>query len=308
MNAIHIPNPEQGMADTTKNMSGKTVLITGATSGIGEVAALELARKGARVVLVGRDRAKAEATAAMIRKESGRTDVEYLLADLSSQAEVRKLAEEVKSRYPRIDVLVNNAGAMISPRRESVEGIEMTWALNHMAYFLLTDLLLDTLKASAPSRIVIVASDAHRMVPGINFDDVEGKKSYKPFRIYGQSKLANILFTRELSRRLEGSGVTANCLHPGFVATNFTTGKGWLYWAMRQLARVVAITPVEGARTTVYLASSPEVEGVSGGYFAKSKPANPTAAARDDEAARRLWTLSESMVKADVGSESHSAA
>jgi retinol dehydrogenase 12 len=197
---------------------------------------------------------------------------------------------------------------MFSPRRESVDGIEMTWALNHLAYFLLTDLLLDTLKASSPSRVVSVASDAHRMVPGIDFDDVEGKRSYKPFRNYGQSKLANILFTRELARRLEGSGVTANCLHPGFVATNFTTGKGWLYWAMRQLARVVAITPEEGARTTVYLASSPEVEGVSGGYFAKSKPSKTTAAGRDDEAARRLWTLSEGMVKADVSRGSPSTA
>ena len=287
------------MADAPKTMSGKTVVVTGATSGIGEVAALELARKGARVILVGRDRARAEATSSMIRKESGNPEVEYLLADLSSEAEVRRLAGEIKERCPRLDVLINNAGAMFSPRRESVDGIEMTWTLNHLAYFLLTDLLLDTLKASAPSRIVNVASDAHRMVRGIDFDDVEGKMSYKPFRIYGQSKLANILFTRELARRLEGSGVTANCLHPGFVATNFTTGEGWLFWAFRQAARVFAITPEEGAKTTVYLASSPEVEGVSGGYFAGSKSARPSAAAKDDEAARRLWTLSEGMVKAD---------
>ena len=286
------------MADESKTMSGKTCLVTGATSGIGEVAALELARKGARVVLVGRSREKAEATAAEIRKESGNPEVEYLLADLSSEAEVRRLAGEVKSRYPRLDVLINNAGAMISPRRESVDGIEMTWALNHMAYFLLTDLLLDTLKASAPSRVVSVASDAHRMVSGIDFDDVEGKKSYKAFRNYGQSKLANILFTRELARRLEGSGVTANCLHPGFVATNFSSGKGFTFRLFQVLAKVIAITPEQGARTTVYLASSPEVEGVTGGYFAKEKPSKPTAAARDDEAARRLWTLSEAMVGA----------
>ena len=284
------------MTDATGSMGGKTVLVTGATSGIGEVAARELAGKGARVVLVGRSAPKCEATSAMIRRATGTSAVEYLVADLSSRAEIRRLAAEIKARYPRLDVLVNNAGAMFSPRRESVDGIEMTWALNHLGYFLLTELLLDTLKASAPSRIVNVASEAHRMVPGINFDDVEGKRSYKPFRIYGQSKLANILFTRELARRLEGSGVTANCLHPGFVATNFTTGKGWIYWAMRQLARAVAITPEDGARTTVYLASSPEVEGVTGEYFAKSKVAKPTRAALDDAAARRLWELSERMV------------
>ena len=187
---------------------------------------------------------------------------------------------------------------MIAPRKVGVDGIEMTWALNHLGYFLLTDLLLDTLKASAPSRIVNVASDAHRMVSGIDFDDVEGKKSHKPFRNYSQSKLANILFTRELARRLEGSGVTANCLHPGLVATNFTSGEGVTFRLFRVIAKLFAITPEKGAETTIYLASSPEVEGVTGGYFAESKPSKPTAAARDDGAARRLWALSESMVSA----------
>ena len=185
---------------------------------------------------------------------------------------------------------------MIAPRRESVDGIEMTWALNHLGYFLLTDLLLDTLKASAPARVVNVASEAHRMVGGINFDDVEFKKSYRSFQVYSQSKLANILFTRELARRLDGSGVTANCLHPGFVATNFTTGTGPTFWIFRQMARLLAITPEDGARTTIYLASSPEVEGATGGYYAKSRPAKPTRAALDDAAARRLWELSERMV------------
>jgi NAD(P)-dependent dehydrogenase (short-subunit alcohol dehydrogenase family) len=287
---------DANMTDSTRSMDGKTCLVTGATSGIGEVAALELARKGARVVLVGRSREKAEATADRIRREADNPSVEYLLADLSSQAEVRRLAEEVKGRYPRLDELINNAGAMFAPRRESVDGIEMTWALNHLAYFLLTDLLLDTLKAGAPSRIVNVASDAHRMVRGIDFDDVEGKKGYKPFRNYGQSKLANILFTRELARRLEGTGVTANCLHPGFVATNFTSGEGWIFWVFQQMARFFAITPEEGAKTTVYLASSPEVEGTSGEYFVKCRKAKPTPAALDDAAARRLWELSERMV------------
>ncbi len=284
------------MADASGNMGGKTVVITGATSGIGEVAAKELAGKGARVVLIGRSLAKCEATAAMIRQATGNPDVDYLVADLSSQADIRRLASDLKGRFPRIDVLINNAGAMFDPRQESVDGIEMTWALNHLGYFLLTDLLLDTLKGSAPSRIVNVASDAHRMVSGIDFDDVEGKKRYSPFRNYSQSKLANILFTRELARRLEGTGVTANCLHPGFVATNFAGGDGWTSRFFKLMAKVFAITPENGAKTTIYLASSPEVEGTTGGYFAKSKPARPTAAGRDDQAARRLWELSERMV------------
>jgi len=288
------------MTDATGSMGGKTVLVTGATSGIGEVAARELAGKGARVVLVGRSAAKCEATSAMIRRATGNPAIDCLVADLSSQAEVRRLADEVKARYPRLDVLINNAGAMFAPRREGVDGIEMTWALNHLGYFLLTDLLLDTLKASAPSRVVSVASDAHRMVSGIDFDDVEGKKSYRPLKSYSQSKLANILFARELARRLEGSGVTANCLHPGFVATNFTTGKGLTFRIFQAMAKVFAISPEQGAKTTIYLASSPAVEGVTGGYFAKSRPAKPTAAGRDDEAARRLWALSEGMTRASA--------
>ena len=284
------------MTDATGSMSGKTIIVTGATSGIGEIAARELAGMGAGVVVIGRSGEKCRATADMIRKATGNPAVDYLVADLSSQDAVRRLAADIKVRYPRIDVLVNNAGAMVSPRRESADGIEMTWALNHLGYFLLTDLLLDTLKASAPSRVVSVASDAHRMVSGINFDDVEGKKGYSPFKNYSQSKLANILFTRELACRIEGSGVTANCLHPGFVATNFTTGKGFTFRVFQAMTKVFAITPEDGAKTTIYLASSPEVEGASGGYYSKCKLAKPTAAGRDDEAARRLWELSKRMV------------
>jgi retinol dehydrogenase-12 len=293
--------PEGDMADATGNMSGKTVVVTGATSGIGEIAARELARKGARVVLVGRSASKCEATAAMIRREVQGAAVDSLVADLSSQADVRRLAGEILDLCPRLDVLVNNAGAMIAPRRESVDGIEMTWALNHLGYFLLTDLLVDRLKASSPSRVVSVASDAHRFAPRINFDDVEGKRSYSPLRAYCQSKLANILFTRELAKRLEGSGVTANCLHPGLVATNFTAGDGFAHKVFRVLARVFAITPEEGAKTTIDLASSPEVEGVTGGYFAKSRPNKPAPQARDDDSARRLWELSERMVATPAG-------
>ncbi len=289
------------MTDATGSMSGKTIIVTGATSGIGEVAARELAGMGARVVLIGRSGEKCQATADMIRKATGNPAVDYLVADLSSQVAIRRLAADIKVRYPRIDVLINNAGAMVSPRRESVDGIEMTWALNHLGYFLLTDLLLDTLKASAPSRVVSVASEAHRMVSGIDFDDVEGKKSYRPLKSYSQSKLANVLFTRELCRRLEGSGVTANSLHPGFVATNFTAGKGLTFRVFQVGAKLFAITPEQGAKTTIYLASSPEVEGQSGGYYSKSKLAKPSAAARDDEAAQKLWELSQRMIQ--LGSE-----
>ena len=278
----------------------KIALITGATSGIGEVAAIELAKQGFRVGVVGRNAAKCAATAAKIKREAATPLVDTFLADLSTQADVHRLADEVKAQYPRLDVLLNNAGAMISPRQESADGIEQTWALNHLAYFLLTDLLLDLLNSTPGARVVSVASDAHRMARnGINFADVERKNSYSAWSAYSQSKLANILFTRELARRLKSSGstVTANCLHPGFVKTNFAEGKGLGFWAFRQLSNVIAISPAKGAETSIYLATSPEVAGKSGGYYAKSRPNKPTAAAQDDAAAKRLWTLSETMTK-----------
>jgi retinol dehydrogenase 12 len=283
------------MTDATASMGGKTVLVTGATAGIGEVTARELARKGARVVLVGRSASKCEATAAMIRRATGSPDVETLVADLSSQADVRKVAGEFLDRHDRLDVLVNNAGAMFTKRRESVDGIEMTFALNHLGYFLLTNLLLDTLKGSSPSRVVSVASDAHRFVSKVDFDDPRGAKKYGGWHAYSQSKLANILFTAELARRLSGTGVTANCLHPGFVASNFTEGNGAMGWMMRRLAGLVAIPVDEGAKTSIYLASSPEVEGITGKYFARVKSAEPTRAAQDQAAAARLWALSEDL-------------
>ena len=291
-----MPEPAKSLA----TMSGKTCLVTGATAGIGLVTARELARRGARVILVGRNRAKCETTAAGIRDDTGNSTVEFLVADLSSQEEIRRLAAEVRERCPRLDVLVNNAGAMYDRRRETVDGFEMTWALNHLAYFLLTSLLLDTLKSSAPARVVNVASNAHGVAPRLDFDDPQAKNRYRAFRVYGHSKLANILFTQELARRLGGTGVTANCLHPGFVATDFTAGNGWLGWAFRIGARLIAIAPDEGAKTSIYLASSPDVEGISGEYFDKCKVAVPSAAARDTEAARRLWRLSEEMTGVPV--------
>ena len=287
--------------DAVPSMSGKTCLVTGATAGIGAVTAESLAGAGAKVLIVGRDPAKCEQTVAGIRDATGNRAVESFVADLSSQKQVRRLAEEVAARHPRLDVLVNNAGAMFDRRIESADGVEMTWALNHLSYFLLTNLLLDTLESSAPARIVNVASDAHGMVRGIDFDDPESKhKSYKAFRVYGQSKLANILFTLELARRLKGSGVTVNSLHPGFVYTSFFENKGMIGRLTKLAATIIAIRPENGARTSVYLASAPEVASVSGQYFVKRKPGVPTPAARDADAAKRLWDLSESMTKAEV--------
>lgn len=283
---------EPGVNET---LVGKTILVTGATSGIGLVTAQALAKRGATLILVGRDHERCLETADRLRRDTNNTAIEPMVADLSYQQDIRTLAENVRARYPRLDVLINNAGGMFSPRQESRDGIEMTWALNHLAYFLLTNLLLDTLKASAPSRIVSVASDAHRMASGINFDDPESKKNYKPFRAYAQSKLANILFTRELAKRLEGTRVTANCLHPGFVSTRFFQKQGFIFTLMKLIAPLMAINPDSGAKTSIYLAASPKVEGISGLYFAKEAPATPRPAALDDSAAARLWKLSETM-------------
>ena len=305
------------MPDRERPMAGKTCLVTGATSGIGRETALALARLGASVVVVGRDPAKCASTVEMIKGATGNDSVESLVADLTSQAEVRRLAREVLERHDRLDVLVNNAGAMYDLRRESVDGIELTLALNHIAYFLLTNLLLDLLKASAPARIVNVASEAHRDVKGFDFDDPQALHLGRSLSAYGRSrvsgslfalllppkhpaflrysetKLANLLFTGELANRLEGTGVTVNALHPGFVATDFTKGNGLLGWFLRRWASLLAISPADGARTSVYLATSPEVEGVTGGYFARSHPLPPSPAALDPEAAVRLWSLSE---------------
>jgi NAD(P)-dependent dehydrogenase (short-subunit alcohol dehydrogenase family) len=273
-------------------LQGKTCLVTGATSGIGLITAVGLARLGARLVLVGRSHERCAAAVEEIHRQTGNRDVDAVEVDLSSQEQVRQFAEGFRRRHDRLDVLVNNAGAMFVPRRESVDGIEMTWALNHLSYFLLTNLLLDALRAAAPSRVVCVASDAHKGVRGIRFEDVQFKTGYRPFRAYSHSKLANVLFTAELARRLEGTAVTANSLHPGFVQTRFFEGEGRLYRLMKFLARFLAIPPEAGARTPIYLAGSPEVEGVSGLYFVKERPATPSRAARDADAARRLWDLS----------------
>lgn len=275
-------------------MQGKVCLVTGATAGIGRVTARELARQGATVIVAGRNAEKSAAVVEQIKQQTGNPNVAYLLADLSSQSEVRALANQFKRQYPRLDVLVNNAGAMFLRRQESADGIEMTFALNHLNYFLLTNLLLDTLIANAPARIVNVASRAHVGVAGLNFDDLQNQKGYFGWRAYGQSKLCNVLFTYELARRLEGTSVSANALHPGLVATRFgsnNTGLSWIW----TFVNLFALSAEEGAQTPIYLAASPEVEGVTGRYFYQSKALPSSKASYDAQAARRLWQVSEQM-------------
>ena len=276
------------------SMEGKTCLVTGATSGIGAVSAEVLARAGATVIVVGRNPERCQATAARLRDATGRAE-EPIVADLSSQADVRRVAASVLDRYPKIDVLLNNAGAVFTRRAESVDGIEMTWALNHLNYFLLTNLLLDRIKASAPARVVSVASDAHKGIKGIDFDDVQATRRYRAMRAYCQSKLANVLFTFELARRLEGTGVTANCVHPGFINSSFFKDKGALAGFFGFFARIGGSSPEAGARTSIHVATSPEVDGVTGRYFEKSRPAASSRASLDPAAARRLWQLSAEM-------------
>ena len=267
------------------------ILVTGATSGIGRVAARELAARGAQVILHGRDSERAEQTRRAIIERVPSASVDVVLADLASQAEVRRLAAEVRQRFPGLDVLVNNAGATFGRRLETVDGLEMTLALNHLAPFLLTNLLLDLLRRNAPARVVTVASGAHQR-SALDFDDLQNRRGYSGFRVYGQSKLCNLYFTYELARRLEGSGVTANALHPGFVATSFGRREGGLMGLLMPIAHRFAISPEEGARTIVYLAASPQVEGVSGKYFFQERPIASSAESYDAEAARRLWKAS----------------
>lgn len=271
------------MSNGTSTLRGKLVLVTGATSGIGLVASERLAQQGARLVLVGRDQAKGE----MALRRVGAEAVHY--ADLSNLTEVRRLGTELLDAYPRIDVLVNNAGALFTKFERTVDGIERTFALNHLAYFLLTRLLLERLKASGSSRIVIVASEAHRGV-GLDFDDLQNARDYDGWTAYRRSKLCNILFARELARRLAGTGVTVNSLHPGFVDTEFgNNNRGLFRWGLAIAKRFAAISPDKGAQTTVHLASSPEVAEVTGLYFDKCRPRTPNDAAQDNAAAKRLW-------------------
>jgi NAD(P)-dependent dehydrogenase (short-subunit alcohol dehydrogenase family) len=272
-------------------MKGKVVVITGATSGIGEVAAQRLAAMGARIVLVARDPARGQKTLAGLGSSGAGAPHSVHYADLSRISEMKRVAAEIAAAEPRIDVLINNAGALFGTRKATADGLEQTFATNHMAYFVLTLGLRDRLFAASPARVVSTASDAHKGY-ALDFDDLQATKSYSAISAYGRSKLCNILFTRELARRWSATGVTANCLHPGFVATRFGDASGGVLSRVVRLAKTFAISPGKGAETIVYLASSPEVSQ-NGEYFYKCRPATPTAAARDDEAARRLWAESE---------------
>ena len=270
-------------------MQGKVVVITGATSGIGQVAAERLAGMGARMVLVARDKARGEAALVRLRQRAPGAAHSIHYADLSRLVEMKRVAAEIAAAEPRIDVLINNAGALFGSRHVTEDGLELTFALNHMAYFVLTHGLRDRLLASAPARVVNTASNAHRRAR-LDFDDLQSAHGYSGFKAYGRSKLANILFTRELARRLAGTGVTANCLHPGFVATRFGDQTGGLLSYAVRMAKIFAISAEEGAETLVYLASAPEVANVSGAYFYKCRPATPTKEAQNDAAAQRLWS------------------
>src|SRR5918995_668077 len=270
-------------------MDDKVCLITGATSGIGKATAMGLASIGASVVMVGRDRGRGEAALAEIKEGSSNASVDLMLADLSSQEDIHRLADEFKEAYPRLDVLINNAGVIRGRRVTTADGLETTFAVNHLAYFLLTNLLLDVLEASAPSRIVNVASGEQRNGT-IDFDDLQGEKGYKTAKAYGQSKLANVLFAYELARRLEGTGVSVNCLHPGAgVRTNLGSGVSGIFgFTVRALTPLMK-SPEKGAQTSIYLASSPEVEGLSGRYFVKKAEARSSEVSHDERIARRLW-------------------
>jgi NAD(P)-dependent dehydrogenase (short-subunit alcohol dehydrogenase family) len=276
-------------------MNGKICLVTGGTNGIGKATAQALAQLRATIVIVGRNAPKTAQLVQEIRAASGNKNVDFLLADLSSQQEVRRLANEFKSKYSRLHVLLNNAGGYFLRRQLSMDGIEMTFALNHLAYFLLTNLLLDTIKASAPARIINVSSGAHTSGK-IEFDNVQGERDYGP-RAYDNSKLANILFTMELSRRLEGTGVTVNALHPGFVSTGFAKNNGRLFAALVSIfAPLVARSPAKGAETSIYLASSPSVAGITGKYFYDSHVVPAAPQATDRVVARKLWDVNAEMV------------
>jgi NAD(P)-dependent dehydrogenase (short-subunit alcohol dehydrogenase family) len=286
---------------TGTNMSGKICLVTGGTSGIGKVTASELARRGAEVVITARNQSKLNHSLEEITKLSGSESVSGLLADLTSQQAVRSLAESFLKQYPRLDVLINNAGAVYLRRTLSADGIEMTFAGNHLAPFLLTHLLLETLKTSAPARIINVSSNAHEGQM-LDFNDLENRNNYQFMRAYGQSKLANILFTYELDRRLAGTGIAVNALHPGFVATNMGANNGWFVRLFLPLTRLWAISVEQGAETSIFLATSQQVDGVSGKYFYQKRAVPSSKYSYDQKVWQRLWEISAAMTGLDIDS------
>src|SRR5450759_3330635 len=276
-------------------MRGKTVVITGGTSGIGEVAAIALAKMGARIVLVARDKSRGDATLARLRNSAPGIAHSVHFADLLRLAEMKRVAAQIANHESRIDILINNAGALFASRKVTEDGLEYSFALNHMAYFVMTEGLRERLLASGPARIINTASAAHQGAT-LDFDDLQSAKSFRATKAYGRSKLCNILFTRELARRLHGTGVTANCLHPGFVATRFGDQSGGVISRFVGLAKRFAISPEKGAETIIYLASSAAVTETTGEYFYKCQPIRPSQAARNDRAALLLWERSAALV------------
>ncbi|GAC1655063.1 MAG: SDR family oxidoreductase [Ktedonobacteraceae bacterium] len=287
------------MQEISKPTQGKRILITGATSGIGLATARELARQGAEVIIVSSSRDNCAAAVKQIKQQTGNNEVKFFVADLSSQQSIRQLVNDFKKQYQHLDVLVNNVGLVFMKRQESVDGIELTLALNHLGFFLLTSLLLETLIVSGRTRIVNVSSAGH-LNGKINFEDIEGKKHYNGVTAYDQSKLANIMFTYELSRRLQNTSVTANCLHPGLVATNFGANNGGFYrYVLRPLLNPFSASPEKGAETSIYLATNAEVAGVTGKYFGKKQSIASSKSSYDEETWKRLWEVSEEFTRLD---------
>jgi NAD(P)-dependent dehydrogenase (short-subunit alcohol dehydrogenase family) len=280
-------------------MEGRTVLVTGGNTGIGKETVVALARAGAHVVFTTRDAQKGTVARDEIRARAGTGAVDVMELDLARFASVREFADRFGERHDRLEVLVNNAGLLLGSRRETTDGYEMTFQVNHLGPFLLTTLLRDQLVAGDAARVVNVSSDAHSSArKGLDFDDLQSTRRYRSYAVYGRTKLANIMFTRELARRWDDTGVTANAVHPGFVASRFgrdgDTGRltGMVFPLLKPFAR----TPEQGAQTQVYVASAAEPAGITGGYWVKSAPATPSAAAQDDAAAARLWEISEQLV------------
>jgi retinol dehydrogenase-14 len=279
------------MMESTENMSGKRCLVTGASRGIGYHTALGLAKKGADVIIVGHDEQRGQQAVDQIHLAVPRASVDFMLADLSVRGEIAKLADAFQARYDHLDVLVNNVGGFFMTRQENANGVEMTFALNHLSYFRVTTSLLELLRVSAPARIVNVASESHRGAE-LDFDDLELEHGYSGLKAYGRSKLANVLFTYQLARRIDGTGVTANALHPGFVSTHLAKQNPIVRPFLNVAHWLFAKSPAEGARTSIFLASDPSVEGVSGKYFIDQEPTRSSDASYDTEAAARLWEIS----------------
>lgn len=283
----------------TNSMEGKTCLVTGAGAGIGNQAALGLAKLGATVIALARDPVKGKAAVEQLRTESGNPDVHLALCDLSSQQSIRDAAAEVKKRHTKLDVLINQAGIYSAKRKTTVDGLELQFAVNHLAYFHLTVLLIDLLKAAGTAR-VINGTGAVEGAGRIDFDDLQSEKKYGAFRSLAQSKLGNLLFTMELARRMAGTGVTSTCFHPGGVKTSFGTGEGGAMGLIMTFARLVGSTPAQAAKIPIHLATAPELQKVTGQYFNVMKPAMPSKRAQDPELAKRLWEVSEKLTGAKL--------